>query len=136
MMAKAKRESGLSQAQVDAFEMVATQLERFYSDLQLTSKGKGHDAVNQFKLAVLNNLLTRANALLGEQYKAVPGFSTFDADSLPMASDALLIVSQYLGALEKLRSDNIAQNFGSWYWVIDGATSSVRTAPPSKLARK
>ncbi len=135
-MAKAKKSSGLNRAQVDVFEMVTAQLERFYSDLQLTSKGKGHDALNQFKLTVLNNLVSRANTLLGEQYEAVPGFSTFDADSLPSASDALVIVSQYLGALEKLRSDNIDQDFGAWYWVIDGSTSNVRAAPPSKLARK
>jgi hypothetical protein len=73
---------------------------------------------------------------LGTAYEAVPGFAQFDASTLPSASDVLLIVSQYLGALEKLRGDNITMQHGRWYWVVEGETTEIMTAAPTKLGRK
>lgn len=135
-MARTRKNMGVTRDQVDEFELVASQLERFHAELKGTRGGKSHDALSDFKLTLLNNLLTRANELLGEQYVAIPGFTQFDLELLPSTSDALLVVSQYLGALEKLRADNVATDYGAWYWVIDGSTSEVRTGPPTKLVKK
>lgn len=132
----ARKTTGLSRAQIDEFELLETQLARLHAELASMRKGKGADALNDFKLKVLNNLLARANVLLGARYEAVAGFDQFDADLLPSTSDALLVVSQYLGALEKLRGDNVVMQLGSWYWVIDGATSDLRTGIPKKLQNK
>ena len=90
---------GLNQKQVDEFELIYSQLERLHSELQSLAKGKANDALNQFKLSMLNNLLIRANSLLGATYEAIAGFEKFDAEQLPSTSDALFVVSQYLGAL-------------------------------------
>lgn len=134
-----KAKPGLNRAQVDEFELIYSQLERFHSELQSLAKGKGNDALNVFKLSLLNNLLMRAHALLGPSYEAMAGFEKFDSEQLPSTSDALLVVSQYLGALEKLRDDNIRQDddyLVQWFWVIDGDQSDVRTAPPGKLGKR
>lgn len=130
-----KEKHELNRVQVDEFELVHYQLERFHAELQGLSKGKGNDALNNFKLTLLNNLLVRAHDLLGSRYEAIADFKIFDAEQLPSTSDALLVVSQYLGALEKLRADNIGQKYASWYWMIDGVLSDVRAAPPAKLRK-
>lgn len=127
---------GVSREDIDEFEMVAGQLERAYAELASLGKGKGADALNEFKLRLLNALLLRANALLGDRYVAVPGFEQFDVEMLPSTSDALLVVSQYLGALEKLRGDNVRLDRGRWVWVIDGEASGITTTQPDKLAKK
>lgn len=126
----------LTRQDVDEFELVEGQLSRFHTELLGMAKGKPNDVLNQFKLGLLNGLIGRTNAILGEGYVAVPGFSKFDPDQVPSVSDALLVVSQYLGALEKLRSDFIKLDYGSWFWMIDGEVSEHRAAPPERLSRK
>ena len=116
--------------------MVASQLERFQGELQVLAKGKGTDVLNRFKLDMLNILLRRANVLLGTKYAAIVGFTEFDPDQLPSTSDTVLVVSQYLGALEKLRTDNIYNEYATWYWMIGGQKSASRTAAPAKLGKK
>jgi hypothetical protein len=126
----------MNKGAVDEFELVENQLERFRVELQVLAKAKPHDAVNAFKLSLLNALLARANGILGERYEAVAGFKQFDSDTVPTTSDSVLVVSQYCGALEKLRSDNIARSGGEWVWVIDGDISKVKTPAPAKLRPK
>ena len=60
-------------------------------------------------------------------------FSIFNTDLLPSNSDVVFILSQYIGCMEKLRSENI-ENYGDWYWVINGKQSEIRTAPPKKIS--
>jgi hypothetical protein len=126
----------LSREEIDEFEFVASQFSQFHSELQALARGKGNDGLNTFKLGLLNKLLGRAHVLLGAQYEAISGFSIFDLDQVPSISDALLVMSQYIGALEKLRADNIEGDYQErWSWVIDGSISNIRTAPPAKLKR-
>lgn len=136
MVSKPPRPAGISREQVDEFELVYSQLERFHTELVGMAKGKGNDALNTFKLTLLNNLLRRANVLLGAKYQAIEGFKEFDPGQLPSVSDALVVVSQYLGSLEKYRADYIVSEYSAWYWVIDGKQSEVRTAPPVKLGKR
>ena len=136
-MKKTNASSRPTRASIDEFELVAAQLQLLHVELQGLAKGKGNDALNAFKLTLLNNLLTRANALLGEKYAAIQGFVQFDSENLPSISDAIIVVSQYLGALEKYRSDNIAvKPGGTWCWVIGGEITSIRTPAPAKLDRR
>lgn len=137
-MAKSKRGSktSLSREEIDEFELVSSQLARFHSELQLLSKGKGLETMNEFKLQILNGLLRRANALLGSRYKPIVGFDEFSAVQLPSVSDATVVLSQYIGALEKLRADHIAEEMGSWYWILDGEVSDLETERPHKLGRR
>ena len=126
---------GLTKEQIDEFEIVENQLQRFREELSLLAKGKPNDSINGFKLKLLNALLRRANTVLGTQYVAVAGFDAFIDEDLPSSSDAVLVVSQHLGALEKLRADHIVQDYSSWYWRIGGRVSTIVAAPPAKLVK-
>jgi hypothetical protein len=73
---------------------------------------------------------------LKDKYKPFKDFTSFSEDDLPTNSDVVFIVAQYLGCMEKLRADNIRSDLGNWVWVIDGKSSSIRTAPPKKIREK
>lgn len=119
--------------EVSEFEQLQAQLQSLYTETAVLSKRKPDDAVNQFKLGLVNQVLEQANSILGESNRPFADFLRFDSDDIPTNSDVLLILSQYLTCLEKLRADNIQVLFEEWCWVIDGKRSAIRTVPPRKL---
>jgi hypothetical protein len=53
---------------------------------------------------------------------------------LPTNSDVVLVLSQYLSCLEKLRADNIQQTYkDNWHWKIQAGGEDIKAAPPKKL---
>ena len=123
----------MNREEISEFEQLQAQLQSLYIEVGTLSKKKPNDAVNEFKLKLINQVLKRANTILGEENRPFGGFLQFDADNVPTNSDAVLILSQYLNCLEKLRADNVRQQFGDWYWLVDGEVSNIRTSPPRKL---
>jgi len=126
---------GMTREEVDQFERLQGQLASLYEEVQALAKKSPNDALNKFKLGFVNACVKRANEFLGDERKPFSDFAAFDAESLPTNSDVLVILSQYLSALEKIRADNITELVDYWYWMIDGESSEVRTAPPKKIAR-
>lgn len=134
-----KKKIGTSQIkreQVDTFEVLQAQLGSLYEEMQTLVKKSPNDAINKFKLNLVNALLERANRFFEELKITFPfdDFRKFSEDQLPFNSDVLLVISQYLACLEKFRSDNIKRIMGgSWRWIIDGEESDKRTAPPKNI---
>ena len=123
----------MKQEQINKFEKIQGQIEGLHKEIGLLSKKNPNDAVNKFKLKFINQLLIEANKLLTNEYKPLQGFETFLEDDLPSNSDVTLILEQYLNCLEKLRTDNIKQDYGKWYWLVDNEISSIKTSEPKKL---
>jgi hypothetical protein len=121
---------------VEQFEKVTGQLEGVYEEITSLSKKVPNDGVNKFKLRLVNKVLDAANLLLDNKHKPFDDFAVFDEDTLPSNSDVAFILAQYLNCMENIRAENTQQEFGHWYWVIDGKVSSERTAPPKKLSRR
>jgi len=123
---------------VERFEKVTGQLEGVYEEITSLSKKSPNDGVNKFKLRLVNKVLEDANSLLDNKHKPFDDFSVFEEDTLPSNSDVAFILAQYLNCMESLRAENIQQPDYSvqWYWVVDGETSSEKTAPPKKLSRR
>lgn len=122
----------MKQEQVDIFEKVHAQLEGLHTEISTLSKKSQNDALNKFKLKFINQILSDANTILGDEYKPFPDFSTFSEDDLPTTSDAAMMLTQYLSCFEKLRTDNIVYSGGNYYWVIDGKQSEVKTFRPQR----
>ena len=105
---------------IDDFMMLLMQADKILGDFLELSKKKPNDAVNKFKLNLVNKILEQANGLLAEGYKPFDSFESFDEDEVPTNSDVVLILSQYLGCLKKYGRDNTYyQNFDH-YWIING----------------
>ena len=118
---------------ISEFEQLQAQLQSIYMELGALSKKKPDDAVNVFKLNIINAILEKANVILGDESRPFDNFLHFDLDAVPTNSDVVVILSQYSNCLEKLRADNILRGFERWYWVIEGEISGIPTAPPRKL---
>lgn len=125
----------MNRHQVSDFESVQAQLQGMYAEVSALSKRKPDDAINKFKLGLVNEILTECAKLLGQANRPVAGFDRFNDADLPTNSDVLVVLSIHLNALEKLRADNILEDYGSglWFWKIDGKESGIPTAPPRKL---
>lgn len=118
----------MTKQEVDTFEKVNGQLESLHLEISALSKKSQNDALNKFKLKFVNQILGEANRILGDNYKPFPDFSVFNEDEIPSNSDATMVISQYLGCMEKLRNDNIIskQEYNGnkyivrWYWSKTG----------------
>ncbi|MFZ2172256.1 MAG: hypothetical protein WAW61_21785 [Methylococcaceae bacterium] len=118
--------------EIDDFEQLQAQLQSLFQEIGTFAKKKPDDAVNKFKLKLTNTILNKANTILANG-RPFEDFSQFDDVDIPTNSDVIIILSQYLNCLEKLRSDNVTEIMGDWYWKIDENLSSIPTAPPRKL---
>ena len=124
--------------QVRCFEKIHVQMKSLHTEIGALSKKSPNDAVNKFKLKLINGLLQAGNELLNTEYKPLAGFDQFDVDDIPTNSDVTVVLAQYLNCLEKLRADNIRRELGinRWYWNVDGEMSDIQTAPPRKLKER
>lgn len=109
----------MNEEQADLFDKIESQLTGMYEEIGLLSKKKPDGPINKFKLGLINKLITDANNLLEECYIPFNDFSVFDEDSLPTASDVVLILSQYLKNMNKFRFDNTRIKYGDCYWILD-----------------
>jgi hypothetical protein len=123
---------------VNLFEKIHVQMQALHDEVGVLSKKSPNDAINKFKLKLINGLLQETNSLLKGDYIPLVGFEMFSEDDIPTNSDVVIVLAQYLNCLEKLRADNIRQSdFDvSWFWIVNNKISDIRTAPPRKLQEK
>jgi hypothetical protein len=124
----------LKRSQIDAFEKLVAQLESLHDEMSVLSKKSPNDAVNGFKIKLVNSILDQCNTFLGTRYRPYVDFERFAVDELPSNSDVTFIIAQYIECAEKFRADHIYQNYGAWYWQCEG--EEIRTATPKKLTSK
>lgn len=122
---------------VNLFEKIQVQMQALHDEVGVLSKKSPNDALNKFKLKLVNGLIHEANSLLTGDYKPLANFEVFNEDDIPTNSDVVMVLAQYLNCLEKLRSDNIEQGYDSgWYWVVNNKLSDIKTKSPRKLQEK
>jgi hypothetical protein len=121
---------------VDEFEGLQAQLKGLYDEIQALAKKNPNDALNKFKLGLIKIVIADADAFLSDLGHPLKYFQGFEEEVLPSNSDVLLVLSQYLNWMEKIRADNVtltAYNPEEWSWLVDGEESDIRTAPPRKI---
>lgn len=126
----------MKRKQIDEFETLHGQLQAFHKEMGALVKKSPNDALNKFKLGLVNSVLKKSNTLLGRNRLPFADFELFDEAALPSTSDVLIMISQYLSAFEKLRTENIRVDVGGWFWIIEDEPENkrgMRTAPPKKL---
>jgi hypothetical protein len=132
----------MNKQDVDKFEKLSGQLISVYEEISLLSKKNPNDAINKFKLKFINKLIQESNDFLSSKYRPFNDFEVFVEDDVPQTSDVVFILSQYLQCFEKLRSDNVVQERGIWFWRVKGDKGDktdengmvkIRTVKPKKL---
>jgi hypothetical protein len=133
----------MNREQVDIFEKLTAQLQSTHREMSALAKRSPHDAVNAFKLKLINATIDQCNELFGEAYRPFADFVTFVSDEMPSNSDVSFIVAQYLECAEKFRADHIiAVKYNRWVWDTedlgeddDGGENAIHTLPPKKLTK-
>jgi hypothetical protein len=126
----------MTKQEVDNFEKLQAQLEGLHNEISALSKKSQNDALNKFKLKFVNKIISDSNELLGKNYKPFSDFETFEENYMPTNSDVAMMLTQYLSCFEKLRADNVKQERMSWFWMIDGKQSDIKTVMPKKIKEK
>lgn len=90
----------------DAVDTLISQLEGFYHEISILSKGKPDNALNLFKLKFINERLAESNGILTGEYAPLKNFTTFDETALPTNSDVAMVLSQYIARLKAWRWDH------------------------------
>lgn len=122
--------------EVEKLEKLVGQLQGLHSEITVLAKKSPSDAVNKFKINLINRVIEAANEVLGSSYIPFDDFVGFDVDDVPSTSDVALVLAQYMEETERYRSDNIQRKHGEWVYLIDGEPSDIRSGPPSKVGRK
>ena len=127
---------------VDIFEKLSGQVLSIYEEISLLSKKNPNDALNKFKLKLVNKILNESNNFLGKKYRPFEDFSVFNEDDIPQNSDVVFILSQYLQCFEELSADNVVVHIGQWHWKVtaekgekgaDNGMIYIRTVRPKNL---
>lgn len=116
-----------SEQDIEDFVKLAVQLQRMLQEFAELSKKKPSDAVNTFKLGLVNNLLDIANGIIDVADRPFEDFERFEQDNVPTNSDVVVILSQYRVCMERFFDDNTADNENRRpMWIIDGKLSEIR----------
>ena len=114
----------LSSTEINKTRSVIAKLDGLHTEMTAAVKRKADAPVTSFQLKLINGVLSEANILLKSDLP-LPGFTQFDADDLPTASDVSMVVGQYVEVFEKIRCENI-QTYGSrWVWKDEDKTVTV-----------
>ncbi len=120
--------------QVDMFEKTDAQLTALVTEIGSLSKSKPDNPLNKFKIRFINQALAQANTLLDDQHRPIDGFEQFTEELLPSYSDVLIVLTQYVSALEGWRSANAIKVGYNWQWNIKGNRAR-STEPPTRFRR-
>lgn len=91
--------------QVELYGIISPLLKSIYSEIKDFSKKKLDDPMNLNKVKMVNRLLVKAKEVLKNE-ASNEYLDLLEEDDLPSISDAVLIVSQYISALDKFHSDH------------------------------
>jgi hypothetical protein len=131
----------MSTINIDKFKKILNQLGGLHEEISTLSKKSYTDALNNFKLKLVNQVLKRTNELLGKEYKPFDDFTEFIEDDLPTNSDVTLVLSQYINCMESLREENISSKIeyttsgsvAKIYWSWKG--TKLETYPPKNVKK-
>lgn len=118
---------------IEVLEKLIGQLDGLHSEIAQLAKKSPNDALNKFKLNLVNKVLSRANELLVDRYRPFEDFDQFEEDNLPSNSDVTMILAQYMEQTERFRSDNVVYRSSRWQYVVEGEPSGVNARPATKV---
>ncbi|HYT57211.1 MAG TPA: hypothetical protein VEQ38_21095 [Verrucomicrobiae bacterium] len=124
----------MKKKEIYEFETLQGQFQAFHTEMNTLVKKNPNDALNKFKLGLVNSVLKKANTILGKERQPFAEFESFDEATMPSTSDVLLIISQYISAFEKLRAENIYWDYDENRWCWRGG-EKIPTGPPKKLEK-
>ena len=101
-----------SQVQVTKFDMVEPMVKSFLQEMREFAKKKQDGIVSTNKVRLINRLLAEVKEALGED-PSCAYLDLLDEEALPENSDAVLILGQYVAAMDQFREKYYHHWYGS-----------------------
>jgi hypothetical protein len=117
-MVKAAR-THITRAEADEFDALTPLVVQMHKDFQELTKKKQDGAVSPSRIMMVNRLLERAKQTLARESSS-PLLDLLDADLVPQNADAMLVIGQYVAALEGVRKRYQEDEFGTISWKLKG----------------
>ena len=105
-MAKSKNNNrAVTDEQVELYNTINPLINSIFKELKDFSKKNQNDPINLTKVKMINRLLVKGQIILKNE-PSIDYLDLLEEDQLPSISDAVLIVSQYISALETFHSEH------------------------------
>jgi hypothetical protein len=106
---------------VEKFQMLYPMVKSDLEEIRELSKKKQDEPLNKFKVKTINKKLTQIHALLAKEPTA-EFLEILDEDTLPSNSDAVLMISQFIKALDQYKK-RYYNNDGSEFGLMHNSNS-------------
>ena len=118
-MTKEINQKTTTQDKVNTYESTAPFLESLYKEIQILSKKKPDGTLNQYKVKIINRLLSDIKTMLSGETDS-KYLDLVNDEDLPQYSDVVIILSQYSAAMDKFRHKYYGRNYISedLHWFI------------------
>ncbi|MBS4012050.1 MAG: hypothetical protein KGZ72_15005 [Roseovarius sp.] len=117
---------------IEKLEKTIGQLKAIHGEISLLSKKSQNDAINKFKLGMINKVIASANKVLGSNYRPIDDFEGFELVQMPSNSDVVFVIAQYLEEIERYRTDNVVKHAYQWVYLIEGEPSEILADPRTR----
>jgi len=107
--------SGITNAQIESFEMLWSHLSNLYTDVGSLAKGKQDGLMSKARVSTINLLLKEILSFLRGQ-PSVKLLALLDEESLPQNADALIFLGQYKSAMQNFKRVNTDGDYGERKW--------------------
>ena len=118
--------------EIERLEKTIGQLGAIHREISVLSKKSPHDAINPFKLRMVNRVIEVANDVLGQAYVPIDEFTQFEDDEAPSTSDVVFVVAQYIEEIERFRRDNVIRHNYEEVYVLNGVASEIHADPKKR----
>jgi hypothetical protein len=118
--------------EVETLERLIGQLDGLHAEISQLAKKSPNDALNVFKLRLVNKVIAAGNKVLPKGYRPFEDFEQFDSDDMPTNSDVTIILTQYMEQSERYRSDNVMYEDYKWRYKVNGRASDIVAAQTDK----
>lgn len=101
------------------FLTISPLLKSAFDEVKELSKKKQDEELNLKKVKVINRLLEKAKEILKDE-PTIDYLELLDEDDLPSNSDAVLIMSQFISAMNKFHGDHYHYENSMLSWDNEG----------------
>lgn len=112
-------ENTTTDEQVKLYLTISPLLKSAFDEIKELSKKKQDEPLNLNKVKWINRLLGKAKEVLKEE-PTIEYLDLLNEDDLPSNSDAVLMMSQFISAMDKFKSDHYYYDNLKYAWDNDG----------------
>jgi hypothetical protein len=109
----------ISEELVEKYEFLSPLIARIYEDVQELTKKKQDGVLSKTRIAMVNRLLETAKQILKDEPSSAY-LDLLDEHAIPQNADAMLIVGQYVSALQAFKRRYTRGESYELYWQLKG----------------